>query len=420
MAPLLSVGLPVSHDCADLRCALLRLGPDARWCSVEWPEAGKRRAIWAEAVAKVPLPPPEKACWGPQAVGSNELAHLSLAIVEPRKHEWMGGVLRNASHVYGGTGASLYIFHGNLNKEWLQDVLQECGITGAILKPLGHDNLTIDLYSELWCSAEFYDNFPTSHVLVFQTDVLMRRRVPAFFFDFQYVGAPWLWHPQVLQHGKSTSVVNYGAGDIVVWNGYGGMQLVGNGGYSLRNVAEMKRILTEHDYKAEKGWANLSATGGNSSQRSPVQEDAFISSKCDCEGLPANHEAAEFSVEGIWHPDPTGMHNPLRPCSRPPPQAILEGNTTAPWASDCPECPIYEDRYFSADMLAGLLECVVDPELPSNAHKYGRHQTSDLMAPSWREMQAAAVPVPFQIPGDTTAATGQTILIYKYEKAQRI
>ena len=85
----------------------------------------------------------------------------------------------------------LVIFHGNLNKEWLEGILEETGMSGVVLKPLGVDNLTRELYSCMFCDARFYDNFPTSHVLVFQTDVMMRRRIPAKFFDFAYVGAPF-------------------------------------------------------------------------------------------------------------------------------------------------------------------------------------------------------------------------------------
>jgi hypothetical protein len=42
-----------------------------------------------------------------------------------------------------------------------------------------------------------------------------------------------------------------------------------------------------------------------------VHEDAFIGLKSNPARLPFNHEAAEFSVEYVWHPNPTGMHKPL-------------------------------------------------------------------------------------------------------------
>jgi len=65
----------------------------------------------AAALAKIPKPPEEKCRWGTLASkgagqqGPEEFAHLSLAIVEPRQHEWMRPVLWNACHVWGGSGA---------------------------------------------------------------------------------------------------------------------------------------------------------------------------------------------------------------------------------------------------------------------------------------------------------------------------
>ena len=57
------------------------------------------------ALAKIPKPPAEKCRWGPCAGALDAFVHLSLAIVEPRKHEWMRAVLWNACHVWGGSGA---------------------------------------------------------------------------------------------------------------------------------------------------------------------------------------------------------------------------------------------------------------------------------------------------------------------------
>ena len=59
----------------------------------------------AAALAKIPKPPAQKCRWGPCAGGPDDYAHLSLAIVEPRQHEWMRAVLWNACHIWGGSGA---------------------------------------------------------------------------------------------------------------------------------------------------------------------------------------------------------------------------------------------------------------------------------------------------------------------------
>ena len=61
------------------------------------------------------------------------------------------------------------------------------GWTGVVLRPLGKDNLTIFDYDTLLTARSFYDSVLTSHLVIFQTDVLMRRRIPSKFFEYDYV-----------------------------------------------------------------------------------------------------------------------------------------------------------------------------------------------------------------------------------------
>ena len=321
--------------------------------------------------------------------------------MEPRQHEWMRAVLWNACHVWGGSGAvcslhpwgalfggdrladapsrfwqGLVIFHGNLNKEWLEGILEETGMSGVVLKPLGVDNLTRELYSSMFCDARFYDNFPTSHVLVFQTDVMMRRRIPAKFFDFAYVGAPF--------HGPRGMHLMHG-----------GLKCVGNGGYSLRNVEEMKRLLEAN---------NMVEWNQQQDADAFAHEDVFIGARSNPARLPLNHEACEFSVEYVWHPNPTGMHKPFLPGCQPPAAFVKQAGTrqNPPWSERCPNRPLWEDRFMSADMLESLFECVADPDVASDAHKHSTHQTTDMFLPdnAWEQMQNAPHPVPYQLTSD--------------------
>ena len=61
------------------------------------------------------------------------------------------------------------------------------GWTGVVLRPLGKDNLTICDHDTFLTTKTFYDSLPTSHLVIFQTDVLMRRRIPSKFFVYDYV-----------------------------------------------------------------------------------------------------------------------------------------------------------------------------------------------------------------------------------------
>ena len=247
-------------------------------------------------------------------------------------------------------GASLYIFHGTLNKEWMKELLEEIGIVGAVLKNLGEENLDRLSYSKLWCTVEFYNNFSTTHLLCFQTDVLMRRRIPEKFFQYDYVGAPWtecahavMKDPPssgcfgiglhgvrdpppaccLLFHGSAAleAVANSGCPlQFRAWSfsrDLQGMKHVGNGGYSLRNIAAMKRIISTRE-EAGEGYLDALAWHEKRGHNFELHEDLYLASSCDPEGLPMNHEAAEFSVERIWHPNPSGCHQPWTPASMVP------------------------------------------------------------------------------------------------------
>jgi hypothetical protein len=178
-----------------------------------------------------------------------------------------------------------------------------------ILRPLGKANLTIREYDELLTEKKFYDDIPTSHLLVFQTDVLMRRKVPAKFLQYDYVGAPYPLLP----------TAHVADGNTVVM--HSGLKVVGNGGFSLRRAAAMSLVCEKFSWREEAD-KNLNDAMWRKprwlEEYEPVlphlphtyylDEDVFLSARVPVENLPYNHEAAEFSVEHFFHPDPCGMH----------------------------------------------------------------------------------------------------------------
>jgi len=252
--------------------------------------------------------------------------------------------------------------------------------------------LTREMYSGMFCEAQFYDNFPTTHVLVFQTDVLMRRRIPAKFFDFAYVGSPFTFNSYLVSRGGNTAEVQLGFDS--------GLKCIGNGGYSLRNVEEMKRLLAAYDWLEWNRRTVRDLWGGQYPEALVVHEDIFIGSLTDSAQLPFNHEATEFGVESIWHPDPTGMHKPFFPSFRAPAAFLKAGEWQhPPWAENCPERPLWEDRFISTEMFESLLECVVDPSLASDSHKHSTDQPTDMMLPEQarEQMQNAPHLVPFRV-----------------------
>ena len=209
--------------------------------------------------------------------------------------------------VYGGCGAHLIIYHGTDNLDFVEDIIR--GWSGVILRPLGKANLRIREYDELLTEKKFYDDIPTSHLLVFQTDVLMRRKVPAKFMQYDYVGAPFPLLPKA-------HVVD---GNPIIMHSE--LKAVGNGGFSLRRAAAMSKLCEQFSWQEDADKNLIDAMW-----RKPqwleeyervlptlphtyyLDEDVYLTARVPVENLPYNHEAAEFSVEHFFHPNPCGMH----------------------------------------------------------------------------------------------------------------
>lgn len=185
---------------------------------------------------------------------------LTCCIIEPRIIDTLPGILHNIANIYGNKGVGLTIYHGNNNIEYIKTITESW--KNVIYKNLNIDNLERNNYSYLLTQKGFYKNFTSSHVLIFQSDSYIFRKIPDYYFQFDYIGAPW-----VIPKGNGC----------------------GNGGTSLRNVATMIRIC-----------------GINGSDQ---HEDLFFS-KTNIK-VCTNHENHKaFSTEGIFHPNPVCCHQP--------------------------------------------------------------------------------------------------------------
>jgi hypothetical protein len=215
--------------------------------------------LWDMALQNIKQPSKPKCQWY-VANGTNAKSELDIVIIEPRMHPWLRGCLYNIAHVYGGTGASLHIYCGTQNKSYISDIIN--GWNGVQLHDMNVKNLTINEYSKMLTSAEFWRApwLTATHVLIFQTDTLTLNKIQEKHLKYDYIGAPW--------------------GD----NGE-----IGNGGYSLRN----RRVMEE-----------LASTWGPTEE----PEDLFFASKLKKWQTPTTQEASEFSVEHIYHPNPCGLH----------------------------------------------------------------------------------------------------------------
>ena len=195
----------------------------------------------------------------------------TAVIIEFRKHEALSYVLSNFLENMSNEWKFL-IFHGNLNKDYVQTIIDE-DLTEYRDKiktiHLPYDNMNVHEYSRLLTSeTTVYDNIDTETFLIFQTDTIIIKKNKDLinqFLEYDYVGAPW---------SDGT---------------------IGNGGLSLRKKSKMLEIMEKEDI-----------------ERRNQPEDLFFSRSLKVDLCkPSITEAARFSMENLFLCDnPFGCHKP--------------------------------------------------------------------------------------------------------------
>jgi hypothetical protein len=132
----------------------------------------------------------------------------------------------------------------------------------TILEIIRPNISSIKEYNELLVSIEFWQQFKTENILVFQSDSMLLRQGIEAFYEYDYVGASWNFYPYV-----------------------------GNGGLSFRHKSAMIKIIENKKYNGE-------------------NEDVYFSLGCKELGLnlaPINI-ANTFSCETQYHLGTLGYH----------------------------------------------------------------------------------------------------------------
>jgi len=193
------------------------------------------------------------------------MSECTAVIVEPRKHPALSFVLQNFVTNLSDHWKIL-IFHGNQNKEFVQDILADLP-SSRFLKPieLDVDNLTMNQYNAIIMSSAFYHCIPTETMLIFQTDtMILEPQLLHTFLSYDYVGAPWP------------------CGDV------------GNGGLSLRKKSKMITI-TQTVIPCD------------------INEDVYFSMQPLIPlDKPSFEEAQRFAVETVFYETPFGIHAPWK------------------------------------------------------------------------------------------------------------
>ena len=145
----------------------------------------------------------------------NKGGRLIVALVEYRIMDEIDWVINALLRVYDKPEEiGFSIVHGNVNSKYLQDKYGKW--SNIKLINTGHENLNRGTYSALLKTPQLWENFRDwSHVLIYQTDACIMRRIDDIYFNYDYIGSPW---------GKDNQWTSYNAG---------------NGGFSLRSVSAM-------------------------------------------------------------------------------------------------------------------------------------------------------------------------------------
>ena len=196
---------------------------------------------------------------------------LIICLIEYRIMEEIELVMNAALRVYNPQEIGFAMVHGTHNAEYIKEKFGSWENVKFINTK--HQNLDRGGYSALLKQPTFWENFTNwSHILIYQTDALLIRRIDDVYFDFDYIGAPWTPKNQ--------------------WTKYN----AGNGGFSLRNVKNCVKAC-----EPQRGKDHSTIHRGN--------EDGYF---CDQDWFkypPINSDLHKnFAMEKVKYKNPIGVH----------------------------------------------------------------------------------------------------------------
>lgn len=195
-------------------------------------------------------------------------SNYSAVIMETREHDDLETVIKNVMYFLNESKSKikwkLEIFHGNLNKEFVENIVD--GIDNVELHHIDYDSMGLYDYDSVFRTIEFWETITSDNILIFQADTVLLRYGIDEFLSYQYVGAPWLKPKEE--------------------------KMVGNGGLSLRKKDKMIEIIK------------------NFPNESYFKEDIYFCKYLNDEDIASIDVAKQFSVEDLYYDNPLGLHQP--------------------------------------------------------------------------------------------------------------
>ena len=204
---------------------------------------------------------------------------LIICLIEFRKMIEIKYVIYALLSIYNPEEIGLAFVYGNLNKEYIEETFKD--FKNIKLIKYDFDNINRGIYSAILKTPEFYEHFINwSHLLIYQTDALLLRKIDDIYFNYDYTGAPWIQNNQ--------------------WCKYN----AGNGGFSLRNIKNSIRVCEVNRNKN----ILLNVHRGN--------EDGFFCNQDSFNYISINSDLHKaFSVERVYYSKPIGCHQIYHSCN---------------------------------------------------------------------------------------------------------
>jgi len=201
----------------------------------------------------------------------NTHGKLIIALFEFRPINEIKWVINALLHVYNNIDIGFSIVYGKNNEKFILENFGDW--KNILLINTGDENHNSHSYSNRLITPELWENFLNwSHVLVYQCDALILRKIPELYFKYDYIGAPW----------KKNN-------------------LGGNGGFSLRNVKSMIKVCEPY---RNKKITNFKCPH--------MHEDGFFCRQQKFGFVyPNKYEREihkEFCIESIFIENPVGLH----------------------------------------------------------------------------------------------------------------
>ena len=158
-------------------------------------------------------------------------------------------------------------------------------------------------FNKLMKSYRLWDKLPHERILIIQTDALLSEPLPKYFFNFEYLGAPFLpkkYSEYFENLSNNGEIINFFKVDTPIHGSPNKdvyPHLYGNGGLSIRNKSLMKEICCKYSL----------------SSSTDEQEDVFFSRhlKEFCNPVPIQIAKA-FAFETSYEKSSIGCHAPWK------------------------------------------------------------------------------------------------------------